>query len=75
MHTPPFRTFRPLMNHILQYLQGHDSYRTFARRGFIYLALQTLLTAIILFSYIYASPAIGIMNAEGWIYLAVASIG
>lgn len=63
------------MNHILQYLQGHDSYRTFARRGFIYLALQTLLTAIILFSYIYASPAIGIMNAEGWIYLAVASIG
>lgn len=50
-------------------------YKDFAKAGFLFAALTTLLLGGVMFSYIYASPAIGLMTAEGWIYLAVAALG
>ena len=30
---------------------------------------------VVMFSYIFASPALVLMTAEGWVYLAIASLG
>lgn len=51
------------------------SYRDFAREGFLYYALVTLFLAAEMFSYIFASPARGVMTCESWIYLVLASVG
>lgn len=57
------------------FLKGKGSYRDFAKRGLLYTALVTLLMGGVMFSYIYASPALPLMSGEGWIYLSLASLG
>jgi len=52
-----------------------EKYKDFARRGFLNYALVVALLGVEMFSYIFASPAKGMMNVESWIYLAIASIG
>ncbi|MDE6529087.1 MAG: DUF3413 domain-containing protein, partial [Muribaculaceae bacterium] len=36
---------------------------------------MTILTGLVMFSYIYASPALVLMTTEGWVYLAIAALG
>lgn len=60
---------------MMRFLKGEESFKDFAKRGLLYAAFATLLMGAVMFSYIFASPALGMMTAEGWIYLALASLG
>lgn len=63
------------MTGIGRFLKGENGYDAFARRGMLYTAFIALLAGAVMFSYIYASPALALMTWEGWIYLSVASLG
>lgn len=51
------------------------TYKDFAREGFVYYTFVTILLAAEMFSYIFASPAKGVMTGESWFYLTLAAIG
>lgn len=63
------------MSNVMRFLKGEGNFRDFAKRGFLYFAMVVLFAAVVMFSYVFASPAAGMMTAEGWIYLALASVG
>ena len=63
------------MSDMIRFLKGEGNFRDFAKRGFLYFAMVVLFAAVVMFSYVFVSPAAGMMTAEGWIYLALASVG
>ncbi len=57
------------------FLRGKGDFKDFAKIGVLYMALASILMGVVMFSYIFASPALVLMTAEGWVYLAIASLG
>ena len=57
------------------FLRGKGNFKDFAKIGVLYMALASILMGVVMFSYIFASPALVLMTAEGWVYLAIASLG
>lgn len=57
------------------FLRGKGDFKDFAKIGVLYMALASILMGAVMFSYIFASPALVLMTAEGWVYLAIASLG